>query len=71
MGGAAIVCALGVADDIWDLDWLTKLMGQVLAGGFLAWQGVLLYQLPTGERARSSAPPGWRPSSRCSPWSSP
>ncbi|MBO3086368.1 glycosyltransferase family 4 protein [Cellulomonas fengjieae] len=47
MGGAAIVCALGVADDIWDLDWLTKLMGQVLAGGFLAWQGVLLYQLPT------------------------
>ena len=49
VGGAAIVCALGVADDIWDLDWLTKLMGQVLAGGFLAWQGVLLYQLPTGD----------------------
>ena len=48
VGGAAIVCALGVADDIWDLDWLTKLMGQVLAGGFLAWQGVLVYQLPTG-----------------------
>ena len=33
VGGAAIVCALGVADDIWDLDWLTKLTGQVLAGG--------------------------------------
>ncbi|WP_456786943.1 glycosyltransferase family 4 protein [Cellulomonas sp. P5_C5] len=49
VGGAAIVCALGVADDIWDLDWLTKLMGQVLAAGFLAWQGVLLYQLPTGD----------------------
>lgn len=49
MGGAAIVCALGVADDIWDLDWLTKLMGQVLAGGFLAWQGVQLYQLPSGD----------------------
>jgi UDP-GlcNAc:undecaprenyl-phosphate/decaprenyl-phosphate GlcNAc-1-phosphate transferase len=48
VGGAAIVCALGVADDIWDLDWLTKLIGQVLAAGFLAWQGVLLYQLPTG-----------------------
>ena len=48
VGGAAIVCALGVADDIWDLDWLTKLIGQVLAGVFLAWQGVLLYQLPTG-----------------------
>jgi len=48
VGGAAIVCALGVADDIWDLDWLTKLMGQVLAAGFLAWQGVQLYQLPIG-----------------------
>lgn len=46
VGGAAIVCALGVADDIWDLDWLTKLMGQVLAAVFLAWQGVVLYQMP-------------------------
>ncbi|AEE46931.1 MraY family glycosyltransferase [Cellulomonas fimi] len=46
LGGAALVCALGVADDIWDLDWLTKLLGQVLAAGFLAWQGVQLYQLP-------------------------
>ena len=48
VGGAAMVCALGVADDIWDLDWLTKLIGQVLAAGFLAWQGVQLYQLPIG-----------------------
>lgn len=46
LGGAAIVCALGVADDIWDLDWLTKLIGQVLAAVFLAWQGVLLFQMP-------------------------
>ncbi|MGY4645562.1 glycosyltransferase family 4 protein [Cellulomonas sp. URHB0016] len=49
VGGAALVCALGVADDIWDLDWLTKLMGQLLAAGFLAWQGVQLYQLPFGD----------------------
>jgi UDP-GlcNAc:undecaprenyl-phosphate/decaprenyl-phosphate GlcNAc-1-phosphate transferase len=48
VGGAALVCALGVADDIWDLDWLTKLMGQVLAAGFLAWQGVQLFLLPIG-----------------------
>jgi len=46
VGGAALVCALGVADDIWDLDWLAKLTGQVLAAFFLAWQGVLLYQMP-------------------------
>ncbi|WP_164984048.1 MraY family glycosyltransferase, partial [Cellulomonas endophytica] len=48
LGGGALVCLLGVADDIWDLDWVTKLMGQVLAAGFLAWQGVQLYQLPLG-----------------------
>lgn len=46
LGSAAIVCLLGAADDIWDLDWLTKLVGQVLAAGFMAWQGVQLYQLP-------------------------
>ncbi|WP_019134879.1 MraY family glycosyltransferase [Cellulomonas massiliensis] len=49
VGGAALVCLLGIADDIWDLDWLTKLTGQVLAAGFLAWQGVQLYQLPLGD----------------------
>ncbi|WP_420110699.1 MraY family glycosyltransferase [Pseudactinotalea sp.] len=43
---ATVVCLLGVADDIWDLDWLTKLVGQVLAAGFLAWQGVQLIQFP-------------------------
>ncbi|GHS88069.1 undecaprenyl-phosphate alpha-N-acetylglucosaminyl 1-phosphate transferase [Actinomycetota bacterium] len=46
VGGAVLVCLLGVADDIWDLDWVTKLTGQVLAAGFMAWQGVQLYQLP-------------------------
>src|SRR6187455_1128665 len=25
LGGAALVCLLGVADDIWDLDWMAKL----------------------------------------------
>ncbi|MGV8966795.1 MAG: MraY family glycosyltransferase [Cellulomonas sp.] len=51
LGAATLVCLLGVADDIWDLDWVTKLVGQVLAAGFLAWSGgggVLLYQLPIG-----------------------
>ena len=48
LGAAAMVCLLGVADDIWDLDWITKLVGQLLAAGYLAWSGVLLYQLPIG-----------------------
>ncbi len=37
---AAVVCLIGVADDIWDLDALTKLAGQVLAAGLLTVQGV-------------------------------
>jgi UDP-GlcNAc:undecaprenyl-phosphate GlcNAc-1-phosphate transferase len=48
VGGGAMVCALGMADDIWDLDWLTKLVGQVLAAGFVAWQGVQLISVPIG-----------------------
>lgn len=43
---ATMVCALGVADDIWDLDWITKLVGQVLAAFVMTSQGVQLYQLP-------------------------
>ena len=46
LGGATLVCFLGVADDIWDLDWMTKLVGQVLAAGFMAWQGVQLITFP-------------------------
>lgn len=46
LGAAAIVCLLGVADDIWGLDALAKLGGQVLAASLLAWQGVQLLSLP-------------------------
>ena len=45
---AAIVLALGVVDDIFDLDWLTKLSGQFLAAGVVAWQGVQIVSLPIG-----------------------
>jgi len=45
---AAIVLALGVMDDIFDLDWLTKLSGQFLAAGVVAWQGVQIVSLPIG-----------------------
>src|SRR5699024_972625 len=37
---AGLICLLGVADDVWDLDWATKLVGQVLIAGLLAWHGV-------------------------------
>ncbi|MCU1513666.1 MAG: undecaprenyl-phosphate alpha-N-acetylglucosaminyl 1-phosphate transferase [Microbacteriaceae bacterium] len=43
---ALIIVLIGVADDIWDLDWVTKLAGQIIAAGVLAWQGVQLTTLP-------------------------
>ena len=46
LAAAALVCLLGAADDKWDLDWVTKLAGQVLAAVLLAWQGVSLVTLP-------------------------
>ena len=48
LGAALIIVAIGVADDIWDLDWMTKLAGQIVAAGLLAWQGVQLSTLPIG-----------------------
>jgi UDP-GlcNAc:undecaprenyl-phosphate/decaprenyl-phosphate GlcNAc-1-phosphate transferase len=44
--GAVIVCAVGALDDIRQLDWLTKLAGQMLAAGVMAFQGVQLLSLP-------------------------
>jgi UDP-GlcNAc:undecaprenyl-phosphate GlcNAc-1-phosphate transferase len=43
---ALLICLLGVADDIWNLDALTKLAGQVLAAGVMVLSGVQLYWLP-------------------------
>lgn len=46
LAGAALVCALGIADDIYDLDWMAKLAGQVLAALIMAWGGVQLVTFP-------------------------
>ena len=43
-----IVVTLGVVDDLIDLDWLTKLSGQFIAAGVVAWQGVQIVSLPIG-----------------------
>lgn len=45
---ALVMLAIGVVDDILDLDWVTKLAGQLLVGGFLAWAGVQIVSLPVG-----------------------
>ncbi len=42
----AMVCGVGVLDDLFDLDWLTKLGGQVIAVAFLIWSGIQLRFIP-------------------------
>jgi len=46
LGAAAIVVAIGFIDDVFELDWVTKLAGQILAAGLVAWQGVQIVSLP-------------------------
>jgi len=48
----ALVCGVGVLDDIFDLDALTKFGGQVLAVGLLAYTGVrwVFFFTPDGEQ---------------------
>ncbi|MDR1427713.1 MAG: undecaprenyl/decaprenyl-phosphate alpha-N-acetylglucosaminyl 1-phosphate transferase [Bifidobacteriaceae bacterium] len=55
LGAGALMCLLGAADDLWDLDWVTKLCGQVLAAGLLAWQGIQLITFPIAGLTVSSS----------------
>ena len=41
-----LLCALGVVDDLFDLEWWAKLAGQALAASIWAWQGVQLVSFP-------------------------
>lgn len=46
LSAGALVCAVGVLDDIFDIDALTKLGGQVLAAALLVVFGVRFYYFP-------------------------
>ncbi|MEE1296947.1 MAG: MraY family glycosyltransferase [Bifidobacterium sp.] len=54
MAGAVLICALGIADDIWDLDWMLKLSGQLLISVFVAWGGLQIISLPIGSLVTAS-----------------
>lgn len=56
VGAALLMVLIGIADDLWDLDWFTKLAGQVLAAGLIAWQGVQISWLPLPGALVSLAP---------------
>ncbi|SNU02196.1 UDP-GlcNAc:undecaprenyl-phosphate GlcNAc-1-phosphate transferase [Ruaniaceae bacterium KH17] len=46
LAAAAWVVVLGMADDLWDIDWWAKLGGQIIAGLILASFGVVLVTFP-------------------------
>jgi UDP-GlcNAc:undecaprenyl-phosphate GlcNAc-1-phosphate transferase len=48
LSGAAIIVVLGIIDDKWGLDAPTKLAGQVLAAGVMAFLGIAIIWLPFG-----------------------
>jgi UDP-GlcNAc:undecaprenyl-phosphate GlcNAc-1-phosphate transferase len=44
--GASLICLVGVIDDVWELDALTKFAGQVAAATVVVSQGVQFYWVP-------------------------
>jgi UDP-GlcNAc:undecaprenyl-phosphate GlcNAc-1-phosphate transferase len=48
LSAVAIIVVLGMIDDKWGLDAPTKLAGQVLAAGVMAFQGIAIIWLPIG-----------------------
>ncbi len=44
--GVAVIVVIGLIDDKWGLDAATKLAGQALAAGLMAWQGIQIVWLP-------------------------
>lgn len=46
MIAALLIVLVGVADDVWDLNWAIKLVAQIAVASIVAWQGVRLYVIP-------------------------
>ncbi|OTA26116.1 undecaprenyl-phosphate alpha-N-acetylglucosaminyl 1-phosphate transferase [Alloscardovia macacae] len=46
--GAILISLVGVADDLWDLDWMLKMSGQLLISLLVSWGGVRIVSLPLG-----------------------
>jgi len=53
----ALICAVGVLDDLFELDALTKLGGQVLAAGFLIAFGIQYIFFPGGDGVQVTIDP--------------
>ena len=53
----ALICAVGVLDDLFELDALTKLGGQVLAAGFLIAFGIRFYYVSQSDSTQFAIDP--------------
>ncbi|GAB3858250.1 UDP-N-acetylglucosamine--decaprenyl-phosphate N-acetylglucosaminephosphotransferase [Nocardioides maradonensis] len=58
LGSGALICGVGVLDDIFDLDALTKFGGQVLAVGLLIYSGIQFSYLYQPDGSQFSLDPG-------------
>ncbi|MDN6533451.1 MAG: undecaprenyl/decaprenyl-phosphate alpha-N-acetylglucosaminyl 1-phosphate transferase [Yaniella sp.] len=48
LGAVLIILIMGVADDLWDLHWIVKFAGQVVAAGIVAAAGIRVEAMPVG-----------------------
>ncbi|WP_405373497.1 MULTISPECIES: MraY family glycosyltransferase [unclassified Microbacterium] len=56
LGAAALMVVVGVADDLWDLDWMIKLAAQFLAAWIIVGiGGIQIFALPFGDQAIASS----------------
>ena len=56
LAGGIMISLLGMADDLWDLDWMLKLAGQLLISVFVAWGGLQIISLPFGGQLVTASP---------------
>jgi len=48
LAAIVVVMIMGVADDLWDLHWMIKFAGQVVAAGIVAGAGIRVEAMPVG-----------------------
>ena len=73
LAGAIMISLLGMADDLWDLDWMLKLAGQLLISVFVACRSSRCLSARSSPRRRACRWPSprslsSRPSTRSTSW---
>ncbi len=56
LAGAVCICFLGILDDIYDLNWMLKMSGQLFIAVFVAWKGVQVVAIPWGRTLITASP---------------